>query len=552
MNIQLLFDFKGIPQSKWEKAWLKCVEILDAFPVPPAVLHEKKHEIAGKEESYYVWSDKVVLDENTKDECLAVRGDYLSLEYGGTFKLYRYLSHYADHPTSEKHVLWCDWNPDDENFHFKHPDDDPRCIWDDGTQGAPYFLAILALGIYLENRFPENCFLYGEYSDYQLERMQFWLSAVLQKSVSTPVCNDPERLFCKLATLFPDTELLVRRFLALCKRSLHESFAFLIDKGYNEVLQKELISQLEQYNSPQQWGASDLLLPYLYAIRDVEAVIALVKSVQKAKNGDGFSLTDLLKLLVDNGITIKPYESGAETVREWNKTGESLTTGMESITRIFLRMSGMPEKMNYYLSADQLLEIFACTEPANGVQFQQIIEERTKTTSEDYKKLEKATDNLIDGVTKKQNESATSYYITKKHWIRRRYLPSEEYILMEVEKQCFTCYQPKKTTSLIGKSIGLSLFNYEQKAGKSFGPSTAEEVRQMIVHHVTECGFALRETAWQAIENEKDLDMLKLLLVYACTQKKEIHFWGTRKFIFETPELWPNMKKALLNAWNKS
>jgi hypothetical protein len=123
---------------------------------------------------------------------------------------------------------------------------------------------------------------------------------------------------------------------------------------------------------------------------------------------------------------------------------------------------------------------------------------------------------------------------------------------MEVEKQCFTCYQPKKTTSLIGKSIGLGLFNYEQKTGKPFGPSTAEEVLQRIVHHVTECGFALRETAWQAIENEKDLDILKMLLVYACTQEREIKFWGTRKFIFESPELWPNMKKALLSGWNKS
>jgi hypothetical protein len=219
---------------------------------------------------------------------------------------------------------------------------------------------------------------------------------------------------------------------------------------------------------------------------------------------------------------------------------------MESITRIFFRMSGMPEKMNYYLPADELLEIFACTEPANGVKFRQIIEKGTKTTSEDYKKVEEAADNLTEQMTNEQNESATSYYITKKHLIRRQNLPSEEYILMEVEKQCFVLYQPEKTASIIGRSIGRVLLDYEQKTGKSFGPSTAKEAIQMIIRNITERGFSLRETAWQSIKKEKDLDILKMLLLYARVGEREINFWGTRKFIFESPELWPDMKKAAI------
>jgi hypothetical protein len=548
MDIRLLFDFRGISQSEWEDAWLKCIEILDFFPVPLAMSRERR---TGKEE-YTVLSSRLVMEENTENEYLAFRADYVSMEWGGVFTLYRHIAHYADHPVSDKGLLWHDWEITEEYGNFGHISEcDSRSIWHHGTSDAPYSLAVLALGIYLESRFPENCFMHGDsYTEDQTERMRLWLGGILQRPVPVPLCSDSDRLFDRLMPFAPDTGSLVRRFLILNKLSLHESFTFLIEKGYHEALRKELISHLKFYNSPLQWGASDMLLPYLRAVRDVEAVVALVQEVQKEKGHESFSLTDLLKLLIDKGITVKPYDTGSETAREWNKTGEGLTTDIESLNRFFLRMNGLPDKIDYYLSADELLEIFACTEPANGVNFQKIIEEGTKKISENYKKLEEVTESFSEQAVNSNRVAPLSYFTSKAQWIRRYGLPSEEYILREVEKQCFTLYTPKDGSDgslQMARSLGRNLFLYEQEAGEPFFEASPQEAVNGIVRFASDC-FSLRETAWQAIEKEKDPDILLMLLFYACVRDNELHFSNWRKFIFESPELWPEMKKAFLEG----
>jgi hypothetical protein len=549
MNIRLLFDFKDISQPEWEDAWLKCVEILDFFPVPLARSHERSYKKGKKSKGeYYVWNTCLVSDENTKDECLAFQSDYVSLEWGGIFELYRNIACYADHPVSDKGLLWHEQKSENEQYYFGHIMDDSRFIWDNGTGGAPYSLAILALGMYLESRFPEHCFMHGDYSEDQIERMRLWLEGVLQKPVPVPLCNDLDRLFDRLLPLYPDAGSLVRRFLVLSKLSLYDSFTFLIEKGCHEALQNELISQLKFYDSPLQWGASDLLLPYLGATCDVETVVTLVQKTQKENGYEDFSLTNLLKLLIDKGITVNPYDTGSETAREWNKTGEGLTTGMESLNRVFLRMSGLPDKTDCYLSADKLLEIFACTEPANGVNFQKIIEKGTKKVSENYKKLEEVTESISSKrMTDKDHPEPASYFTSKAHWIRRHGLPSEEYILREVKEQCFTLHKLEEVALKMASSLGRNQFLHEQKIGEPFFEGSQQEAVNSIIRYTAD-RFTLRETAWQSIKNEKDMDILTMLLVYVCVDKEELHFYQWRKFILESPELWPEMKKAYLEG----
>jgi hypothetical protein len=455
------------------------------------------------------------------------------------------MASYAKHPASEKDILWYDWNTEKEQYYFGHIGNDSRCIWDNGTSGAPYSLALLALGIYLESRFPENCFMHGEYSEDQIERMRLWLGGVLRAPVPVPLCNDPDRLFDRLLPLYSDVDSLVRRFLVLSKLSLYESFAFLIEKGCHEALKKELIIWLRRYNSPSQWGASDLLLPYLEATDDVEAVVALVQEVQKEEDCEDFSLTDLLELLIDKGITINPYDSGSEMAREWNKTGEDLTTGIKSLNRIFLRMSGLPDKIDCYLSADKLLEIFACTEPANGANFRKIIKKGTKKIAESYKKLEEVTESLSKQMT--GDDDMSSYFTSKAQWIRRYGLPSEEYILRELEEQCYTLHKPEEMAILIAGNLGRNQFRYEQETGKPFFETSQKQIVNDIIWFTAD-RFSLRETAWQAIKKEKDMDILTMLLFYVCIDKNELHFFQWRKFILESPELWPEMKKAYLEG----
>jgi hypothetical protein len=59
---------------------------------------------------------------------------------------------------------------------------------------------------------------------------------------------------------------------------------------------------------------------------------------------------------------------------------------MEGLNMLMLRMGGLPRRIDYYISAYNLLEIFGCTEPANGIKFQEIIEEETRQCKEKMKK----------------------------------------------------------------------------------------------------------------------------------------------------------------------
>ncbi|GHT21920.1 hypothetical protein FACS189430_02850 [Bacteroidia bacterium] len=544
MELSLLFNFKGVTQTEWDAAWKDCYHILEQFPVPLGTISDEEKWDCKR----LVISSKILSEEGTKDELLEFRLDMVSLEWGGVYKLYRNLSHYAEFKCDHD-ILWDNTEEAKgymgEEFNIDHVVGSPLDIWGNGTGGAPYTLAVLALGILLENRFPDNCFLWGEYSDEQVEKMRIWLSALLQENINTPVCNDLERLFERLITLYDTPDLVVRRFWALSKSRRRETFQFLCEHGYDAALQDEIIRRVKCYSSVDQWGVTDLLYPYLEASQDIEHLIELVQKVHTINHQEEFSLEILLKSLVNKGITVNPYQNDSETVKEWNNLDKTLTTPMQDLNMTILRMSGLPSRIDFYISADKLIEIFGCTEPANGKKFQEIIEQGTEKTKEDYRKLAEVTEQLEEKMSRTMPDSSTSYFQTKAALIRRRYLPSEDYILCEVENQSnvFPAYKAVsiKFAEIMGENV-VHIFKNEPE--KFTYPSLAGAKKHLT--RLISDKFNLRDTGWQAIDDETDMDILKMLIAYAAHPQREIHFWDFRKFVFETPELWADMRNSFL------
>ena len=257
MEIWLYFNPFGITQRQWETAWNECYDVLQCFPVSLASLfHEKKWDIERK-----VWKTQLIHGEGD-DAFLCLSNDMASLVFGGRFKLYRNIAHYKV-STERRDILWV--SEDDIDSYGN----DYR-IWENGTGGAPYSLAVLALGILLENRFPANCYMFGfEYSDVQINNMRAWLAGTLKTNIALPVCNDPAHLWERLLSLYPNVDMTTQRFCKLVKTPLKESFKFLIVQGYEKALQNELIRQMSSFSSVSQWGVTDLLYPYLVSIRKV-------------------------------------------------------------------------------------------------------------------------------------------------------------------------------------------------------------------------------------------------------------------------------------------
>jgi hypothetical protein len=353
-------------------------------------------------------------------------------------------------------------------------------------------------------------------------------------------------LWERLLPLYPSIDLVVQRFFRLVKTDTKQCFEFLIAQGYGDALQKEMLRQWSNYSSVSQWGVTDWLFPYLEATKDVEQVAILVKQVHKITGKEDFSLENLLRLLLRNGVTVNPFQS--EVVKELNETGDGLTSSMEQLNRLILRMKGMPNRINYYASPDKLIEIFGCMEPANGVKFVNIIEEETKKCLEQYQKLEDVTDEISE------KSSATDDFVSSDkteimaRWSRRRYLPFEDYILREVEEQVETFENSVENSLVIAGDLGEMVKKYNEKHNNPYKLNTREETLKSLSGFSNKRDFAIRETTWEIIDNEPDLDILTMLNAYASLPDRDTGFWSWRKHIFENPALWTAMRDVFVKT----
>jgi len=536
MQIWLYFDSNGITQQQWEPVWNECYRVLQNFPVPltsPFWVNKWGAErVERKTELIHEKGDKTYL---------CVNSDMASLVVGSRFELYRNISKFpCPKESCDIDILWIKEELMDSFL--------GRCrIWENNTRGAPYGLAMIALGILLENRFPVNCFMFGfQYTDQQVDNMRAWLSGVLKTNMIRPVCNDPKRLWERLLPLYPNIGLAIQRFFRLAKTDTKQCFEFLITQGYGNFLQNELIRRMSNYSSVSQWGVTDLLYPYLETIKDVEQVALLVKRVHEINGEKDFSLEKLLRLLVSNGITINSFQS--EIVKEWNDTGEGLMTTMEGLNRLILRMSGMPNRINFYASPDKLIEIFGCMEPANGIKFVKIIEEETRNCIERYQKLEDVTDEIVEKSSTNDDFAPSGKTEIMARWTRRRYLPFEDYILREVEEQVETFQNSAENSLIIAEQLGKSVRQYNETHEKPYQLNSRIETLENLSRFSDIRDFAIRETTWEIIDNETDMDILTMLTVYASLSERDIEFWAWRKHIFETPTLWTAMRDVFLKT----
>jgi hypothetical protein len=220
---------------------------------------------------------------------------------------------------------------------------------------------------------------------------------------------------------------------------------------------------------------------------------------------------------------------------------------MEGFNRLFLKMGGLPNRINYYIPADRLLEIFYCIEPANGALFQKIIEDDTRECLESYRKMAETTDRIIEQVSKKEDVKQSNAREIMARWVKRRNLPLEEYILNEVKNQVIVFKDPSKASLEVAQSLGKIMIRYKKELGYPFEFKSCDKAKEKISSCSGETGFGLRETAWEAIDNETDLDILTMLALYADLNIQADSSWKWRSFILESPDLWPAMRDTFLN-----
>jgi hypothetical protein len=127
-------------------------------------------------------------------------------------------------------------------------------------------------------------------------------------------------------------------------------------------------------------------------------------------------------------------------------------------------------------------------------------------------------------------------------------LPFEDYILCEVEEQIETFKNSVENSLIIAEQLGKFVKHYDETNDNPYKLKSRKETLEKLSRFSNMRDFAIRETTWEIIDNETDMDILTMLTVYAGLSERGIEFWAWRKHIFETPTLWKAMRDVFLKA----
>lgn len=521
LYIHLSINFRGITEKAWETAWHESLEILKKFPLP--LFRYDVETKNGKDRNVY--SRNLIIDAETKEECWYLDGDLLSRQYAETFDLYRHLEAY----TKKSGQQGC---YDDSVFKTDTPEywssSNGMELWDSKTQGYPFHLAVLAVGIMLENRFPDHCYLHGDIQDKQVEVMLKWLETTFDKKYSTPICFDACRLFKQLHLVYDsDRQAAIERFAKLYEGE----DADLLKAMVSVIGEKEALAywtkELNRYGSLNQWGAQEIVRAVLEATEDIQTLLSFVGNANLTRSSaeQNFDVSEVLKLLCSDFIFIPPAQR--EYARVLTQRSEDLQTIDDVINRVFMQMAGMPYVSPLYVPADELLEIFVLHRPEQAEEYRHIIEESQEKLSNWIKKLEETVRLFEESLEDSADESDD---LESEVSLIESYPLHEQYIVRQAIQQQddFETYEkqlPELVAALEVLIEGHSAF-YSNK--------TVNGYLRGIYEYSFEAGWGLSEEGWEKLDRLSDVALLQKLFALATVDNHETTFWRWRKHVFET------------------
>ena len=309
MGLYLSFylNCSEVDAKLWEKVYFECLDWLNKFPLP---LSRLKKLGKGKSKRYAHSSD-IVKGKGTKEECWQINGDLMSGRYADDFTMNRHLDVFLLEDTYDisvyagKSVFYAD----------RIAVEDPEAqygvnIWSEfpfRTQGRPYHLALVALGIWLEQVFPGKGYLMGDFDQKQVDKVIAWMYEHTGVELMNPILLDIGRLWHTIEAGFPIKKHAVLRFLTLWKGTEDEAYRFLIELGHEDVLMDVLAEKLSKISSLSRLQAITIWEAFLAATDNVDSLLDLVARAND-KKGFRFDYADFLKQLCREYITLNPME----------------------------------------------------------------------------------------------------------------------------------------------------------------------------------------------------------------------------------------------------
>ena len=533
--IHLFVNPTQIAPGQWEQTYQESLAIFRQFPLP--LMQAKKEERYDQKR----WTDtrNLVQNEGRENEFWEVCGDLLSRQQSETFRLYRSLTQqiaYSSNRQPENAVsAWAD-----KDILWAYPEEmngiagNGFPLFQHKTQGYPYHLALLAVGILFENRFPYSIYVIGDLERYPIEMMVEWLNTTVETPVTLPVCLDGRWLYQRLQALYPSPEMIISRFKAIYRGSREEQLTHLLQSAARNDVFTSVQTALARFRSLSQIGAQDLLAQFLSVTQDLKQTIALVQTIQESDpERHEFSLETLLQVLCQNYITID--FQAREPLACFARAADRLPTIQDAFAQTFIRFKGTPAVIDYYLESTALLTLFSAYAPEKSDTFANIIgesEAQCRAALQAIRSKFAQSVQTSDPDAPASAEPIPAGETWQSGGTRSR---AAEYIVQQAYRQQERFKEPERSAQTMGELVR----TFKQNAPKQFQSSDPHYYRTEICRASGANGFALCETIWQQIEQEQTIPILQAILALASSANRESNFWRWRRYILEQPTLWP-------------
>ncbi len=491
MGIYVRLDVNpnGITASQWEAVYEESLLLLERFPVP--LMRLAAREAVGG--TRLVWTGDIVDRRGTPDECWSVTGDLETNRRAETFRLYRQVDRQFRYCRAfvDKDVLWRAGDGGNNGAE----------VLGNKTQGFPYHLAILAVAILVESRFPEGAAASGDIHSRDAAELVPWINSLVKVPVRLPVCFDFDRLYARLARLYTDAEAIQERLEELYRGSAASFREGVLRGAHAEAVLESRKKDLAGYTSLRQIGAIAILGEILQLTGDPGRLIEIVEEVNAARAGKKpFGLEELLR------VTHARFTRAAGAAEGSERSGRMKT--QEDMWGDLLRKLTGDDDPGYHIESAELLAAFVRRAPSRQAEFERIV---GKSRRARLREPDRETGDAAPG----------------EEW------HGEAYIRRQVELQRETAV-PEQTLVRMGEELG-------EAAGKlkRFVSADPRFYAGFLTWASGEAPLPLREETWKRIDEERDVEILKRLCTLAAIDNPELTFSECRQWILETPGCWP-------------
>lgn len=542
LYINLVVNFDDIDDKKWEKTYEESVEMLQKFPIP--LIRLEYEEINGSKR--IVATEDIVQDKGLETEHWHICGDWESEQRAESFLLYRYQkARYNNRPNNNRpkpkanNILWAP--KDSINYRYAWGAD----IFGDKTQGRPYHLAMLAVGILFENRFPGSIFVTGNINKEQAEGILPWMNSVLKEPIKLPIGTDGERLYKKLQELYDEPALAIQRFKTLYTEAGTASDILFKHAHRAHVLQS-FVESLGHYTSITQLGAIRIIGSFLTATQDVKQLIEFV--LQVGKDSNGFELEELLRVLVSRFITVE--QEARKPLSLFVYPEKRLTTIEVVFAQTFLQLGGAPETIDFYIDSAELLKTFVSYMPSKEDVLQAIIQEEEQKCYQHIEKIKKMRRDSEEepspaqqgGEEQGEELSPAQQGSEEQGEAMLTYILEEAYIRSQTYMQKAAENEKKEE---LAKTCLRSLADATKKAIDNLPEVARDNSVQFYKKAIYEGSYkrriVLSRSQWERIDNCQDKTILKSLMILANNPSNILVFVEFRDYILRNPQTWPQL-----------